>query len=260
MKIPRLMGILNVTPDSFSDGGRHSHLESAIAHAERLTLEGADLIDVGGESTRPGAEDVDAVTQIDRVLPVIRALVTRGIVVSVDTRLAEVARAACGEGASMVNDMSALGDSDMVNVLREYSPDVCLGHMRGTPKTMQENPQYQDVVGEVLAALLAAAERLGLARDKVFLDPGFGFGKTFEHNLELFRKLESFVRTGHPVLVGVSRKGFVGQLMDGAAVEDREPGNLVLHLLASQCGVSCIRTHEVKQTREALNVLSKIWT
>lgn len=260
MKIPRLMGILNVTPDSFSDGGKHTHLGAAIAHAERLTLEGADLIDVGGESTRPGAEDIDAATQLDRVLPVVRALVERGIVVSVDTRLAEVARAACGEGATMVNDMSALSDPEMVSVLREFSPDICLGHMRGTPKTMQDEPQYADVVSEVLTALRSAAEKSGLPQEKVYLDPGFGFGKTFDHNLQLFRQLDAFVNTGYPVLVGVSRKGFVGQLMNSAPVEDRELGNLVLHLVASQAGVACIRTHEVKQTREALTVLSNICT
>lgn len=260
MKIPRLMGILNVTPDSFSDGGRHSQVEAAIAHAERLTLDGADLIDVGGESTRPGAEDVDAATQLDRVLPVIRTLVERGIVVSVDTRLAEVAHAACNEGATMVNDMSALGDPDMLEVLREFSPELCLGHMRGTPKTMQDDPQYGDVVSEVLSTLLIAAEKSGLPQEKVYLDPGFGFGKTYTHNLQLFRQLGAFVGTGHPVLVGISRKGFVGELLGGAAVDDRELGNLVLHMLASQSGVSCIRTHEVKQTRDVLNVLIKIWT
>lgn len=260
MKIPRLMGILNVTPDSFSDGGKHAQLDAAIDRAERLTREGADLIDVGGESTRPGAEDVDAQTQIARVVPVVRALVMRGMTVSVDTRLAEVAHAACGEGATMVNDMSALGDPNMVEVLREFSPDVCVGHMRGTPKTMQDDPQYGDVVSEVLGTLLGAAEKSGLPQEKVYLDPGFGFGKTFQHNLQLFQKLGAFVETGHPTLVGISRKGFVGELMGGAPVDDRELGNLVLHLLASQSGVSCIRTHEVKPTRDALNVLSKIWT
>lgn len=263
MIVPRLMGILNVTPDSFSDGGLHSRLEDALARAERLVEEGADLIDVGGESTRPGADDVNADTQIQRVCPVVRALVSRGIPVSVDTRLSKVARVACDAGATLVNDMSALSDPGMVRVLEEFGVDVCLGHMQGTPKTMQVSPHYESVVDEVRLNLLDAAseaKKAGLAREQIYLDPGFGFGKTFDHNLELFRHLKDFVDTGFPVLIGISRKGFVGQLMEGASMGERELGNLVLHLLAGQQGVRCIRTHEVKATRDALKILSNIWT
>jgi dihydropteroate synthase len=255
---PKVMGVLNVTPDSFSDGGDFFELAAAIAQAERLAAEGADLIDVGGESTRPGANPVLAGEELRRVLPVIEALAERnGVPISIDTSKAVVARAAIERGASFVNDVTALrGDPEMAAAVAEAGAEVCLMHMRGEPRTMQDDPRYDDVVAEVRSFLeerLAAAVRAGIAEQKVWLDPGIGFGKTLEHNLELLRRLDEIVAIGRPVVVGASRKRFLGALT-GRGERDRVAATVAANVLAFERGATMFRVHDVAPTRDALVV------
>jgi dihydropteroate synthase len=255
---PAVMGVLNVTPDSFSDGGAYLEPEAAVAHAERMSAEGADVVDVGGESTRPGAEPVQADEELRRVMPVIERLAGRGrIPLSIDTSKAPVARAATRAGAVLVNDVTALrGDADMVAAVAESGAELCLMHMRGDPRTMQDDPRYEDVVSEVKAFL---EERLGFAvaegvpEDRVWLDPGIGFGKTLAHNLELLRRLDEIVAVGRPVVVGVSRKRFLGALT-GRSEAERAWGGLAANVLAFERGAHMFRVHDVLQTRDALTV------
>jgi dihydropteroate synthase len=262
---PAVMGIVNVTPDSFSDGGRFLAPDDAIAHGLRLVAEGADLLDVGGESTRPGSDPVRADVELARVLPVIEALAARaGVPISIDTTKASVARAALAAGASMVNDVSAFrGDPDMAAVVAEAGVPVCLMHMLGRPKTMQDDPRYDDVVSEVAAFLAErarAAEAAGVDRACICVDPGFGFGKTADHNLALLRRLDAIAAVGYPVLVGVSRKRFVGALARSERFDDaaRVAGTVAANVAAFARGGWMFRVHDVLPNRAGLAVAAAV--
>lgn len=249
-----IMGILNVTPDSFSDGGAFSELDSAVAHAHAMVGEGADIIDVGGESTRPGAGAVSVAEEIDRVVPVIERLARDlGLPISVDTSRPEVMRAAVAAGAGFINDVRALREPGAEQTAAALERPVCLMHMRGEPRTMQDNPEYHDVVSEVrdfLRTRVAAATAAGIARERLVIDPGFGFGKTAAHNLELLRRLEEFVELG-PILVGLSRKSMIGRLL-GLPVDQRLHASVALALLAAQNGAAILRVHDVAATVQAV--------
>jgi dihydropteroate synthase len=252
------MGVLNVTPDSFSDGGSFMDPAAAVAHAMQMEADGAYLIDVGGESTRPGAEPVPADEELRRVLPVLEQM--EGSVAvprSIDTSKALVARAAISAGASFVNDVTALaGDPDTAAVVAESGVEVCLMHMRGEPRSMQDDPRYEDVVSEVKAFLeerLAHAVAEGVPEERIWLDPGIGFGKTLEHNLELIRRLGEIAQIGRPLVVGASRKRFLGALT-GRKEGDRLAGSLAAAVLAFERGASMLRVHDVRETRDALAV------
>jgi dihydropteroate synthase len=251
------MGVLNVTPDSFSDAGRFLDPDEAAGQADRMVEEGAALIDVGGESTRPGSRPVSPGDELGRVAPVLERLSARGHPISIDTRRAAVARAALAVGASFVNDVTALrGDPAMAEVLAESDVDVCLMHMRGEPETMQEDPRYEDVVAEVKRFLedrLAFAIAAGIDEERVWLDPGIGFGKTVEHNLALIRRLDEIVAIGRPVLIGASKKRFIGALT-GRAIEERVPGGVAANVIAFQRGATMFRVHDVRENRDALAV------
>jgi dihydropteroate synthase len=257
---PRLMGILNVTPDSFSDGGRHLEPVEALAQARRMVEDGADLIDVGGESTRPGAETVPVAQEIARILPVIEAIRRTGVKapVSIDTRKAEVARVAIAAGADLVNDVSALGhDATMLATVLGAGAPVCLMHAQGDPATMQVAPAYEDVVLEVydwFEGLLARCEAAGLPRARILVDPGIGFGKTRAHNLELLRNLAIFHGLGCAILVGVSRKRFIGTIGNAPDPATRGPGSIAVALEALRQGAQMIRIHDVKETRQAVSL------
>ena len=259
---PRVMGILNVTPDSFSDGGRYGDGGEALKHAAAMVAAGADIIDVGGESTRPGAEAVGADEERRRVIPVIEGIVdTLDVAVSIDTMKADVASAALAAGAHIVNDVSALAHDDaLAGIAAETGCGVVLMHMRGTPRTMQDDPRYDDVVGEVcayLAGRVAAAEAAGVAREAIAIDPGIGFGKTLRHNLALLAGLPALAAPGVAVLVGLSRKRFIGEL-SGAPVEARLPGSLAGAVCAALGGADILRVHDVAETVQALTVAEAI--
>lgn len=254
------MGIVNVTPDSFSDGGRHLARDAALTHAHRLLEEGADILDIGGESTRPGSLPVSVQEELDRVMPVIEGLQGIPIPVSVDTVKPEVMRAALAAGASMVNDIAALQQPGALEAVTESKAAVCLMHMKGTPQTMQEQPHYGDVVREVMDFLrerIAAAEAAGIARGRLVADPGFGFGKVLEHNFALLRRLEEFCELGVPVLAGLSRKSMLGKIT-GQEVEHRLAASLAASLLAVQRGASIVRVHDVRETADVLKVLKTV--
>lgn len=255
------MGILNVTPDSFSDGGRYFDVDVAIAHGIAMWEDGADLIDVGGESTRPGAAEVSPEEERRRVLPVIRALTAEGVPVSIDTYKPEVAQAAVAAGAQVVNDVTGLRDPEMIDVLRENDASVCIMHMQGNPRTMQDRPRYKNVVVDVREYLVHAAmlaEDKGVARERIWIDPGIGFGKTVSHNLTLLARMDELVRTGYPVLVGVSRKSFIGKVLgtesEPLPVEERGVGTLAAEVHCLELGVRIIRTHDVLASVRAAEV------
>jgi dihydropteroate synthase len=251
------MGVLNVTPDSFSDGGLFVDTEAAIAHARSLIAAGADIIDVGGESTRPGAEPVDAHTEMQRVLPVVEALAEDGTLVSIDTAKAEVARAAVEAGAEIINDVAAGSDPGMLDVMAETAVGVVLMHMKGTPRTMQVDPRYDDVVGEVRDFLLQRteeAEARGVDHRSIVIDPGIGFGKTVEHNLELLRRLPELVATGYPVLIGTSRKAFLGRITGIEDPRRRDIATAASTALAVASGAAVVRVHDVESSRQAAQV------
>ncbi|HHC08498.1 MAG TPA: dihydropteroate synthase [Actinobacteria bacterium] len=259
------MGILNVTPDSFSDGGRYASPEAAVARGRQLAAAGADLVDVGGESTRPGAHPVPVDEELRRVVPVVAALAADGICVSVDTRRPEVAAAAIEAGAEVVNDVSGLADPAMRRVCAETGVGVVVMHMRGEPATMQDDPSYDDVVAEVAAFLAertARAEGDGIERDRIVVDPGIGFGKTGEHNLALLADLGAIVALGHPVLVGVSRKRFLGAILAEGGFErppaDRDVASAAAAVAAVLAGASIVRVHDVVVSREATLVADAI--
>jgi dihydropteroate synthase len=242
------MGILNVTPDSFSDGGRFADPGAAVAHGLDMQRAGADLVDVGGESTRPGSEGVDAATEIERVVPVVESLASQGVVVSIDTSKPEVAEAAIAAGAAIVNDVTALGDPATAGVAAASGCGVVLMHMLGSPRTMQEDPRYDDVVVEVRDYLVERAEAAasaGVAPGSICIDPGIGFGKTPEHNLALLGSMEDLAATGYPVLVGASRKSWMTSLLGDLTMEDRDAVSAVAHALAIAGGASVIRVHDV---------------
>lgn len=252
------MGVLNVTPDSFYDGGRRAGVQAALKHARRLLAEGADLIDVGGESTRPGAHPVGAPEEMDRVLPVIEALVAQGGVrISVDTSKPEVAARAVGAGAEIWNDVQALRAPGAADAAARLGCGVVLMHMQGDPRTMQRDPRYGKVVEEVaswLADRAAAVQAAGVAADRIWLDPGLGFGKTLAHNLALLARLDHLCGLGFPVLAGASRKSFIQAIDPTATAEARLPGSLAAALAAAKAGCAVLRVHDVAQTRQALQV------
>ena len=256
LSVPRVMGILNVTPDSFYDGARYADTASAVAHAKQMAADGADLIDVGGESTRPGAMPVPEAEELRRVVPVIEALAADGLVVSADTRRPAVMRAAIAAGASMVNDVGALTATGALDAVAGTNVAVCLVHMQGEPGTMQQAPRYGDVVAEVrefLAARVRACEEASIARERIVVDPGFGFGKTLAHNLELLRALPQIAAAGYPVLAGLSRKSSLGTIT-GRPVLERMPASVAAALAAVSRGASMVRVHDVRETVDALKV------
>jgi dihydropteroate synthase len=260
---PRVMGIVNVTPDSFSDGGRFLGAERAIAHARQLLAQGADILDIGGESTRPGAAPVSVEAEIARILPIVRALRAEGAVVSIDTMKPEVMRAAAAEGAGIWNDVTALGFSPhSAAVAAELGCEVMLMHMQGEPRTMQDNPVYEDVVAEVCAFLKAQAEAAmaaGVRREAIWVDPGIGFGKTLAHNLELLANLDQLRALGFKTVLGVSRKRFL-RAIDPTAVEadDRLGGSLAGALIGAEAGMDAVRVHDVRETVQALTTFSLV--
>ena len=253
---PLVMGVLNVTPDSFSDGGRWLDAARALDHARGMAADGADLIDVGGESTRPGAVPVTEEDELARVVGITRTLAGEGIAVSVDTRKPAVMRAAIAAGAAMINDVSALTAPGALDACAGSGVGVCLMHMRGDPASMQQAPAYADVVGEVRDFLLARADAClaaGIARERIVLDPGFGFGKTLAHNLQLLRALPELAAAGYPVMAGLSRKSSLGQITGRAAAE-RLPASLAAALAAVARGAAIVRVHDVRETVDALKV------
>ncbi len=258
LPLPCIMGVVNVTPDSFSDGGRFLAADAALERSLALVREGAAIVDIGGESTRPGSDPVEPDEELRRVVPVVEALAERvGVPISVDTTKAEVARRALAAGAAIVNDVTALrGDPDMAGVVAEAGCPVCLMHMQGQPKTMQEEPRYEDVVLEVLEFLeerLAFALAQGVREEQILLDPGIGFGKTVEHNLTLLRHLDRFVALGRPIVLGASRKRFLGAIL-GAEPDQRSIGTVATTVLGVAAGVHIFRVHDVRLNFEALRV------
>ena len=253
----RVMGVVNVTPDSFSDGGEFLDPAAAIAHGRRLATDGAGILDIGGESTRPGAAPVDAEEEVRRVLPVIEALADTGTQISIDTTKTEVAGRALDAGASIVNDVSAFRFApELAGLVADAGADCCLMHMLGEPRTMQEHPRYDDVVADVKAFLderMQFATAAGVGEDRIWLDPGIGFGKTLQHNLELLRRLDEIVALGRPVVVGTSRKSFLGKLT-GKPEKERLPGTIATNVIALERGARIFRVHDVAEVTEALTV------
>jgi dihydropteroate synthase len=256
-----VMGVLNVTPDSFSDGGRYVRPEQALARAQEMLAEGADVLDIGGESTRPGAQVVQQDEELRRVLPVIEALASEtDALLSIDTYKPGVAREALCKGAHLVNDVRGLRDPEMARVVSAYGAGVCILHMQGAPATMQEDPRYADVVGDIVAFLRAqthVAAEAGIAADAIVVDPGIGFGKTLAHNLTILRRLDCFCELGYPVLVGTSRKRFLGQLLN-APVEDRLEGTAASVAVAVSRGASGVRVHDVAAMVRVVRVADAI--
>lgn len=253
---PLVMGIVNVTPDSFSDGGRHLLREAAIAHAHQLIAEGADMLDIGGESTRPGAASVSVQEELDRVMPVVEGLRGAPLPLSIDTCKPEVMRAVLAAGVQMINDVNALQSSEAMAAVAASNAAVCLMHKQGTPATMQAEPHYQDVLAEVSAFLeqrVAAVQAAGVARERIVVDPGFGFGKTLAHNLTLLRHLDKLSALGVPVLAGLSRKSMLGTIT-GRDVGHRVHASVAAALLAVQRGARIVRVHDVQATVDALKV------
>ncbi len=254
---PRVMGILNVTPDSFSDGGDFLGYEDALQRARQMVDEGVDIIDVGGESTRPGAAVVSEQQELDRVIPLIEALSAEvAVPVSIDTTKAQVMREAVSAGAGFINDVNALRSEGALRAAADLAVPICLMHMQGPPSRMQKKPSYDNVSTEVehfLLARVAACESVGISRERLIIDPGFGFGKTLEHNIVLFSGLKQLVALGLPVMIGVSRKTMIGEVLD-APVGRRLYGGLALATLAAQWGASIIRTHDVKATADVLKI------
>lgn len=258
---PHIMGIVNVTPDSFSDGGRYDSADKAVAHGLRLVEEGADILDIGGESTRPGATPVGLQQELERVLPVVEQLASRaGVPISIDTYKPEVMQAAIQAGADIVNDVYALRQPGAVEAVAESRAGVCLMHMQGTPQTMQQDPQYTDVetdVRDFLELRMQVAMAAGIARERIVLDPGFGFGKRTVHNVTLLRKLDSLSRLGRPLLVGLSRKSVLGSLT-GGDVDARLHASIAASVISAMKGAKILRVHDVKATADALKVVAAV--
>ena len=258
---PQIMGILNITPDSFSDGGRFLQRDAALRQAERMVAEGAAILDIGGESTRPGSEPVSEAEELERVIPVIEALRGIGVPISIDTFKPGVMREAVRAGAGLINDVYALRQDGAIETVAELKVPVCLMHMQGEPKTMQADPHYGNVVQEVrdfLAERMLACERGGIERKNLLIDPGFGFGKTLGHNCELMRRLDALLPLRAPVLVGVSRKSMIDKALGGRTPEQRLPGSLALAVLAVQAGASIIRVHDVAATADAVRMAEAV--
>lgn len=258
---PKVMGILNVTPDSFSDGGKHHHLESALRHASEMVKQGATFIDVGGESTRPGAALVSESEELDRVIPVIERLHKElDCVISVDTSKANVMREAVLAGAGLINDVRALAEPNAIEVAAQSSVPVCLMHMKGQPTNMQQNPAYTNVVEDVTAFLLDRVDaciQAGINRENILLDPGYGFGKTLAHNYTLVKHLPQIMALGYPVLVGMSRKSMIGNLLD-RKVEERLAGSVALATIAATMRAHIIRVHDVQETSDAVSIVNMV--
>ena len=261
LSCPQVMGILNVTPDSFSDGGKHAHITHALNHAEKMIEQGASIIDVGGESTRPGATPVSLQEELDRVIPVIDALASKSdCVISVDTSKPEVMREAVKAGASLINDVRALQESGAIEAAVECNVPVCLMHMQGQPRSMQSQPTYNNVVEDVKAFLqvrINACIEAGIKQQQIILDPGFGFGKTLEHNYELLKHLGDIISMGYPVLVGMSRKSMIGHLLN-RGVDERLAGSISLATIAAQAGAHIIRVHDVQETSDAVKIVNML--
>ncbi len=259
---PRVMGIVNVTPDSFSDGGAHDTLEAAVAHGVRLAEEGADILDIGGESTRPGSAEVSVDEELRRTIPVIERLAKEtSLPISIDTSKPEVMRAAVAAGAGLINDVYALRREGALDAASGLGVPVVLMHMQGEPRSMQDAPQYDDVVAQVhrfLAERIFAAEMAGIAKKKIVVDPGFGFGKNTQHNLQLLAQLERFAELGVPLLAGLSRKKSIGELTGRDAPVDRVAGSVAAHLIAAQRGAKILRVHDVAATVDALRVWNAV--
>lgn len=258
---PRVMGIINVTPDSFSDGGKYAHTQKAVEHALALVAQGADILDIGGESTRPNATPVGLQEELDRVIPVIELLAKQvSIPISIDTYKPKVMQAALDAGASIINDVRALQEEGALEVAAKSSAGICLMHMQGTPQTMQQNPHYENVTNDVksfLKARLQASIDAGIDASRILLDPGFGFGKTREHNITLIRELESFVELGQPLLVGLSRKSVLGQVT-GNDVDARLYASIAASVIAAMKGAKILRVHDVSATVQALKIVTAI--
>jgi dihydropteroate synthase len=254
----RVMGVVNVTPDSFSDGGRFIDPARAVAHARDLIAQGADILDIGGESTRPGAQPVSAEEECARIIPVIEALKDCGVPISVDTRRAATMRAAIAAGAAMINDVTALaGDEDSMKIVADSRLPVCLMHMQGEPQSMQDNPRYNNVVEDVIHFFdekIALCEKNDIARERIIVDPGIGFGKNLEHNIALLRNVSQFGKWGCVILVGVSRKRFIGEIADVKNAADRDPGTIAASLQAVAQGARIVRVHNVGAMTQALKV------
>lgn len=255
------MGILNVTPDSFSDGGRFNTITAALSQAEKMLIDGVDIIDIGGESTRPYSLSVSSGEQVQRVIPIVKAIrsqLSTTVQISIDTRLSTVAKLALSEGANIINDISAgHNDPTILKVAADYNCPIILMHIKGTPQTMQDNPAYEDVVADVIDSLQLSVERAkqaGINPDKIVLDPGIGFGKTFEHNLKLLAHLNRFVELGYPILLGTSRKKFLNTLTATEKPEDLAIATSVTTALAVMAGVKILRVHDVKENRQALDI------
>ncbi|MGO4261871.1 dihydropteroate synthase [Lysobacter sp. TAB13] len=259
---PRVLGIVNVTPDSFSDGGAHDTLEAAVAHGLRLAEEGADALDIGGESTRPGADEVPLEEELRRTIPVIERLAREtSLPISIDTSKPEVMRAAVAAGAGLINDVYALRREGALDAAAELGVPVVLMHMLGEPRSMQQQPEYDDVVAQVhrfLAERIFAAEMAGIAKKRIVVDPGFGFGKTLQHNLTLLSQLERFTELGVPLLAGLSRKRSIGELTGREDARERVHGSVAAHLIAAQRGAMLLRVHDVAATVDALKVWAAV--
>jgi dihydropteroate synthase len=257
----KLMGVVNVTPDSFSDGGLFLEPEAAIAHGEQLVREGAAILDVGGESTRPGAEEVSAEEELARTQPVVADLAALGHEISIDTSKLPVAEAALDAGAAIVNDVTALrGDPEIAGLCADRDAGLVLMHMQGTPRTMQESPAYEDVVDDVkafLAERMEVAVAAGVGEERIWLDPGIGFGKALEHNLELLRRLGELRELGRPLVVGTSRKSFIGKI-DGSEADERLGGTVASCVLAAAEGADVLRVHDVAEVRQAMTVATAV--
>ena len=259
---PHIMGILNVTPDSFSDGGDHVTQERALAKAQQMVAEGATIIDIGGESTRPGAEPVSVQQEIDRILPVIQCIQQQlPVIISVDTSKPEVMQAAIAAGVHLINDVNALQTEGAIAAIAASSVAVCLMHRQGEPRTMQHRPTYTNVVQEVydfLAQRVNACQTAGIQNNRLVIDPGFGFGKTLEHNLSLVKHLSVFTQMGLPLLVGISRKSMIGRILD-KPVHERLYGSLTFAILAAWQGATIIRAHDIAATQEALRIIDAVY-
>lgn len=260
---PHVMGILNVTPDSFSDGGNFNQIERAMAHARQMVSDGATLIDIGGESTRPGAPDVSEQEELDRVIPVIKRIAAElEVVISLDTSKAGVMREGCQAGAHLINDVRALQEEGALQAAAEARVPVCLMHMQGQPRTMQVEPHYDDLLGEVRGFFderITACMAAGIAREQLLLDPGYGFGKTLAHNYQLLAAQKELLDYGLPLLVGMSRKSMIGNLL-GRSVDERLAGSLACALIGMQHGARIIRVHDVRETMDALRVGWQVMT
>lgn len=258
---PRVMGVLNRTPDSFSDGGHYADFDAALRRAEEMLQQGADILDVGGESTRPGAQAVGLQEELDRIIPLIERMSGLGVPVSADTSKPEVMHEAVKAGANMINDVYALRRPGALEAAARSGAGLCLMHMQGEPRSMQKDPKYQDVTVEVKAFLkerATAAEKAGIARDAIVIDPGFGFGKNLEHNLTLLRRLPELAALGYPLLAGLSRKSMIGALLGGKPVEQRLEGSVAAAVIAVLHGAHIVRVHDVAATIDALKVTSAV--